>query len=87
MKGTEVVSESDEWHEPWQHQCPQPAVHGAFRPKAAVRVNTPGKGSPFTILGGWIPCSISGGCFLATKLVPSPSWRTCHQLLGKEMNN
>ena len=64
MKGTEVISESDKWHGAWQHQFPQPSVHRAFQPKAAVRVNTSQERISIYHSWGLDPLFyICGGCF------------------------
>lgn len=93
IKGAEVISEVTNGYSWWKYRFPQPYIQRAFQQKAAaVRVQRPSedspprKGSPFTLLWSWVPFYVQW-MFLATNLVPSPSWRPCHQLLGKETNN
>lgn len=38
MNDTEVISEGDKWRRAWQNRFPQPSVHRAYQPKAAMYI-------------------------------------------------
>lgn len=84
MKDTEVISEGDKWHRAWQNQFPQPSVHRAYQPKAAMYVyihtrrpqkQTPPTQEKISISHSWglDPLFSVWWMFLATKLVHLPA--------------